>query len=63
MGIGAGDRSVRIALAVSSSIIATACYDLVEDVDGQPLGPDLMADRIEDSFDRFRAITRELPMP
>jgi AcrR family transcriptional regulator len=61
MGVPADDRSVRIAMAVSASIIATACYDLVEDVDGQPLGPDLMADRIEDCFERFLAVTHGPP--
>ncbi|WP_422744811.1 TetR/AcrR family transcriptional regulator [Mycobacterium sp. WMMD1722] len=61
MGLQAGDRTVRIALAVSSSVIATACYDLIDDVDGQPLGPDLMADRIDDSFRRLLSVTAELP--
>lgn len=61
MGFGAHDRSVQVVLAVSSSIIATACYDLVGDVDGRPLGPGLMADRIDDCFDRYLAVTRELP--
>lgn len=61
MGLEADDRSVQVVLAVSSSIIATACYDLVGDVDGRPLGPGLMADRIDECFDRFLAVTRELP--
>jgi hypothetical protein len=61
MDRGAEDRSVLIVLAVSSSIVATACYDLVGDVDGRPLGPALMADRIDECFDRFLAVARELP--
>lgn len=61
MGLRADDRTVRIALAVSSSVVATACYDLIGDVDGRPLGPDLMADRIDDSFHRFLAVTAGLP--
>jgi AcrR family transcriptional regulator len=60
MGRSAQDRSVLIVIAVSSSVIATACYDLVGDVDGRPLGPALMADRIDECFDRFLAVTREL---
>ncbi|MBO0680264.1 TetR family transcriptional regulator [Mycolicibacterium sp. S2-37] len=61
MGTEPGDRTVRIVMSVMSSIIATACYDLIEDVDGRPLGPDLMAHRIDDSFQRFLAITEGLP--
>ncbi|TFV56218.1 TetR family transcriptional regulator [Mycobacterium sp. PS03-16] len=57
MGVDREDRSVRIAVAVSASVVATACYDLVGDVDGRPLGPHLMADRIEESFRTFAAVT------
>lgn len=61
MGLEPRDRSVQVVLAVSSSIIATACYDLVGDTDGRPLGPALMADRVDECFDRFLAATRDLP--
>ncbi|MCK0172680.1 MULTISPECIES: TetR/AcrR family transcriptional regulator [Mycobacteriaceae] len=61
MGTDPDDRNVRIALSVTSAIIATACYDLVDDIDGHPLGPDLMAHRIDDSFQRFLTVTVGLP--
>ncbi len=55
------DRKLRLVSALWSSIIVTACGDLVSDRDGLELGPELMAERISWAFEQFSAFTADLP--
>ena len=50
-----GNRRLRLVNAVWSAIIVTGCGDLVTDEDGLELGPELMVERIIESFDTFTA--------
>ncbi len=53
MGVCPDHRRLRLVNAVWSAIIVTGCGDLVANDDGLDLGPELMADRIIESFDTF----------
>jgi len=57
LGVPVDDRRLRLARAVWSAIIVTGCGDLVESRDGHELGPELMIERIRESFDDFIALT------
>jgi len=59
MGVEVGDRRVRLVHTVWSAIIVTGCGDLVVE-DGLELGPELMVERINESFDKFTALTAAL---
>lgn len=61
LGVDVADRKLRLVLALWSAIIVTACGDLVDNVDGVELGPELMIGRINKAFDEFSAMTAELP--
>jgi AcrR family transcriptional regulator len=61
LGVDIADRKLRLVLAIWSAIIVTACGDLVGDVEGAELGPELMVERIGTAFDEFSAMTAELP--
>ncbi len=60
LGTDVEDRRVALVTAVWASIIVTACGDLVEDRDGLELGPDLMVERISESFRHFVELTADL---
>ena len=60
MGVEPGNRRLRLVSAVWSAIIVTGCGDLVTDGDGVELGPELMCERINESFDTFTALTAHL---
>ncbi len=60
MGVEPGNRRLRLVNAVWSAIIVTGCGDLVTDGDGVELGPELMSERIDESFDTFTALTAHL---
>ncbi|OBF29624.1 hypothetical protein A5727_23355 [Mycobacterium sp. ACS4331] len=60
LGVGVGDRRLHLVMSVWASIIITACGDLVEDRDGRELGPELMVERISDTFADFTALTAGL---
>ncbi|CAJ1579956.1 TetR family transcriptional regulator [[Mycobacterium] wendilense] len=60
LGTDVEDRRVALVTAVWASIIVTACGDLVEDRDGLELGPELMVERISESFRHFVELTADL---
>ncbi|WP_209305825.1 TetR family transcriptional regulator [Mycobacterium sp. PS03-16] len=60
LGVPAEDRRLRLISAVWSAVIVTACGDLVTDCDGARLGPDLMADRIDEAWRSFATLTENL---
>lgn len=60
LGMPADDRRLRLISAVWSAVIVTACGDLVTDCDGARLGPELMADRIDQTWESFAALTASL---
>lgn len=53
LGVAPDDRTVLLMQTVWSAIISTACGDLVDDVDGRPLGPEVMTERLEETYGRF----------
>lgn len=57
LGVRPQDRKVRLVTAVWSSIITTACGDLVADTDGTVLGPEVMIERIDSAFADFATLT------
>jgi AcrR family transcriptional regulator len=57
MGVEPDSRSLRLVNTVWSAIIVTGCGDLVMSSDGLELGPELMAKRINESFDEFISLT------
>lgn len=63
MGVEVGDRRMRLVGSVFSAIIVTACGDLVADVDGVPLGPQVMIDRLGEAFAQVAVIAAELHQP
>lgn len=50
MGLQVDDRKVRLLSSIFSATIVTACGDLIADVDGAPLGPNVMIDRLNEAF-------------
>lgn len=46
MGVGVDDRELLLGVSVFAAIIIAACGDLVDDIDGMPLGPLLMIERL-----------------
>lgn len=57
MGVEPGDRRLRLLMATFTAIIVTGCGDLDGDREGLTLGPELMADRIEETFAEFVKLT------
>ncbi len=60
LGVGLDSRQLRLVMAVWSAIIVTGCGDLVWGRDGLELGPEVMAQRITETFDQFGAMTAHL---
>ena len=60
MGVEPGSRRLRLVNTVWSAIIVTGCGDLVVDADGVALGPDLMSERNDESYNTFTALTAHL---
>lgn len=60
MGVPVDHPRLRLVTAVWSSVLVTACGDLVTDRDGLRLGPELMAARIDAAWEDFTAVTAEL---
>ncbi len=61
MGVDPTNRRLRMVNAVWSAIIVTACGDLTPETTSGPLGPELMAQRISESYDQFRALATIAP--
>lgn len=61
MGVGFEDKRLILVSAVWSSIIVTACGDLVDDSDGVRLGAQAMIDRINEAFDWFSDMNEGMP--
>lgn len=57
MGVEPTSRRLRMVNAVWSAIIVTGCGDLTPGTAAGELGPELMALRISESYDQFRALT------
>jgi AcrR family transcriptional regulator len=60
MGVPADHPRLRLVSATWASVIVTACGDLVSDGDGVQLGPELMADRIDEIWSEFSDLANEL---
>ncbi len=56
MGVSLTSRQLRLVMTVWSAIIVTGCGDLVGSENGQELGPELMEQRIAETFDQFIAL-------
>ncbi|MGK2881364.1 MAG: TetR/AcrR family transcriptional regulator [Mycobacterium sp.] len=61
MGVAVDDKRLALVGAVWSSIIVTACGDLVDDCDGVRLGAQAMVDRINETFGWFADMTEGVP--
>lgn len=60
MGLPADHPRLRLVSATWASVIVTACGDLVGDVDGVRLGPDVMVERIDEAWAHFAELANEL---
>jgi hypothetical protein len=63
MGVEVGDRKHLMVSAIFSSVIVTACGDLVSDTDAVRLGAGVMADRLDESFAQLAVLAADLPRP
>ena len=63
MGLQVGDRKVRLLSAIFSATIVTACGDLIADVDGAPLGPNVTIDRLDEAFAQVAEFAEGLCAP
>ncbi|MDZ7882159.1 MAG: helix-turn-helix domain-containing protein [Mycobacterium sp.] len=60
MGVEKDDRQLLLGLSVFSAIIIAACGDLVEDVDGIPLGPLLMIERLNQACEQVAGFAGQI---
>lgn len=63
MGVPIDDRSVRLVGAIFSSVIVTACGDLISDTDAVRLGSGVMIDRLNEAFERLAVLAAGLRVP
>ncbi len=63
MGVDVDDRRVNLVLAVFSSIIVTACGDLITDTETVQLGPMVMVDRLNEAFGYVAQFASDLQVP
>jgi AcrR family transcriptional regulator len=63
MGVRAGDRRLRLVGAIFGATMVTACGDLIADVDGITLGPNVMIERLNEAFDQVAVWAAELNGP
>lgn len=60
MGVDIDDRRANLVLAVFSSIIVTACGDLITDTETVRLGPTVMVDRLNEPLGHVAAFASDL---
>lgn len=60
MGLPADHPRLRLVSAIWASVMLTACGDLVSDSEDVRLGPDVMAERIDDVWSLFAELANEL---
>jgi AcrR family transcriptional regulator len=63
MGVDLHDRRANLVLAVFSSVIVTACGDLISDTDTVRLGPTVMVDRLNEAFGYVAQLASDLQAP
>lgn len=63
MGVPVGDRRHTLVSSVFSSVIVTACGDLIADTEGIRLGPGVMMDRLNECFEQLAVFTEDLNGP
>jgi AcrR family transcriptional regulator len=63
MGVDSHDRRANLVLAVFSSIIVTACGDLISDTETVRLGPMVMVDRLNEAFGYVAQFVSDLQAP
>lgn len=63
MGVRVGDRRMRLVMAIFGATMVTACGDLIADVDGITLGPNVMIDRLNEAFAQVAGWAAELDGP
>jgi hypothetical protein len=63
MGVDLHDRRANLVLAVFSSIIVTACGDLISDTETVRLGPMVMVDRLNEAFGYLAEFVSDLQAP
>lgn len=63
MGVAVDDRRVRLVGSIFSSVIVTACGDLIEHTDGVRLGANVMIDRLNEAFGQLALLAADLQPP
>jgi AcrR family transcriptional regulator len=63
LGVPVDDRRVRLVGSVFSSVIVTACGDLIEHTEGVRLGADVMIGRLNEAFAQLAVFASELRPP
>lgn len=63
MGVAPDDRRARLVGIVFSSVIVTACGDLVADTEDVTLGAGVMIDRLNDAFAILAAVAADIDPP
>jgi AcrR family transcriptional regulator len=63
LGVPVDDRRVQLVGAIFSSVIVTACGDLIEHTDSVRLGVGVMIDRLNQTFAQLALLSAELRPP
>jgi hypothetical protein len=63
LGVPVDDRRVQLVGAIFSSVIVTACSDLIANTDGVRLGASVMIDRLNQSFTQLALFAADLRPP
>jgi AcrR family transcriptional regulator len=63
LGVPVDDRRVDLIMSVFSSVIVTACGDLIEHTDGVRLGADIMIGRLNEAFAQLALFASDLNPP
>jgi AcrR family transcriptional regulator len=63
LGVPVDDRQVRLVGSIFSSVIVTACGDLIENTEGVRLGANVMIDRLNQAFAQLVLFASDLRPP
>jgi AcrR family transcriptional regulator len=63
LGVPVDDRRVQLVGTIFSSVIVTACGDLIEHTDGVRLGAEVMIDRLNQTFAQLALFAADLQPP
>jgi AcrR family transcriptional regulator len=63
LGVPVDDRRVRLVGAIFSSVMVTACGDLIANTDGVRLGANVMIDRLNEAFAQLAHLAADLQPP